>query len=204
MADEQAPGIYVLAGTNGAGKSSVLGAVLQTAKLEFYNPDSAARELLVRNPYLDQVRANGLAWQLMRQDLEGAIRDRAPYAFETTLGGHTITRLLRETLEGGMEVHVWYIGLDSPERHIARVKTRVARGGHAIPEQRIRDRFDSSRANLGRLLPKLTSMRLYDNSHEGDPPEPRLLLHAAAGRIVSIVGDADMPEWAKPIAGALS
>lgn len=139
----------------------------------------------------------------MRQDLEAAIREKQPYAFETTLGGRTITGLLREAAGSGLEVHIWYIGLDSPERCVSRVRRRVAAGGHDIPEERIRQRYDSSRANLARLATTLALLRVFDNSYEGDPPKPRLLLHTEGGQVVFIADDAEMPEWAKPIVGAL-
>ena len=53
--------------------------------------------------------------------------------------------------------------VDTPGLHIARVRARVARGGHDIPEARVRDRFDTSRLNLIRLLPRLTELVVYEN-----------------------------------------
>jgi predicted ABC-type ATPase len=94
--------------------------------------------------------------------------------------------------------------LSSPELHIARVRSRVARGGHDIPEAKIRERYDHSRLNLIRLLPNLTELRVYDNSEEADPqagvaPEPALILHLARAMIVSSCKLTDTPQWAKPI-----
>ena len=101
----------------------------------------------------------------------------------------TITGLLERAAARGIEVRVWYVGLSSPELHIARVRARVAKGGHDIPEPRIRERYDASRLNLIRLLPSLTELWVYDNSVEADPdagvaPEPRLVLHLRRGTIV--------------------
>src|SRR5437899_2385939 len=106
--------------------------------------------------------------------------------FETTLGGATITALLERALASGLDVRVWYVGLGSVELHLARVRARVAAGGHDIPEATVRRRFHDSRLNLIRLLPRLTELRVYDNSAEADPragvaPEPRLLLQLARG-----------------------
>jgi hypothetical protein len=139
--------------------------------------------------------------------LERAIRDGLDYAFETTLGGRTITRLLLEAAAGGHAVRIWYVGLESPELHIRRVKERVNRGGHDIPEERIRERWDASRKNLIRLLPAITELQVYDNSteaapEEGRPPEPLLLLHLRVGRILSAAPAGLIPEWAKPIIAA--
>jgi hypothetical protein len=94
--------------------------------------------------------------------------------------------------------------LSSPELHIARVRSRVARGGHDIPDAKIRERYDSSRLNLIQLLPNLTELRAYDNSREADPcegvaPEPELVLHWALGEILRSCDLAAILEWAKPI-----
>jgi predicted ABC-type ATPase len=201
------PAIYVLAGVNGSGKSSIGGAALESKDLVYYNPDTAARTLRVLHPNLTQAMANSHAWHLGREILEQAIAQQTTYAFETTLGGRTITDLLIQAAEAGLPVNVWYAGLESVEQNLSRVRARVARGGHDIPEADIRKRWDSSRRNLIRLLPHLHSLRLFDNSIEGDPeqgipPQPTLLLHIQNHTIVSPVPD-HVPEWAKPIlAGA--
>jgi len=203
----RAPRIYVLAGTNGAGKSSIAGAMLLRRRVEYFNPDEGARRIRVANPAASQTQANGAAWLEGRRLLERAIAERLDFAFETTLGGRTITGLLERAAAQGIEVRVWYVGLSSPELHIARVRARVAKGGHDIPEPRIRERYDASRLNLIRLLPSLSELWVYDNSKDADPdagvaPEPRLVLHVRHG---TVVGPRDLsltPEWAKAIVAA--
>lgn len=203
------PTIFVLAGVNGSGKSSIGGAAIRQRGVEYYNPDTAALRLLSLHPNMTQAIANGHAWTLGKEMLEKAIQQKQTFAFETTLGGNTITRLLIEAAEVGIKVKIWYAGLESVELNLARVKARVAQGGHDIPETDIRKRWDSSRRNLLKLLPHLDSLRLYDNSAEanprkGTPPQPELLLHIAGKKIVGIASK-EAPEWAKPIiAGALN
>lgn len=194
----------MLAGVNGAGKSSVLGTAVEAAGGRYFNPDDAARQLRAERPDLDPPTANAAAWEAGRRHLERAIRDGLFYAFETTLGGDTITRLLHEALRAGREVHLRYVGLDGAERHIARVQARVAAGGHPIPEAMIRHRYESSRANLLSLLPHLTLLELYDNTPEAPPeqgiaPEPRLLLRLERGKVTMLTPPATIPGWAKPI-----
>ena len=159
------------------------------------------------NPGRSQREANGAAWQQGKRLLEQAIAKRFDFAFETTLGANTIPRLLAEAASQGIEVRIWYAGLSSPELHIERVRARVARGGHDIPEADIRRRFEHSRLNLIHLLPDLTALRVYDNSMEADPtsgkaPRPKLVLHLEHG---IVAGPADLsrtPDWAKPIVAA--
>jgi predicted ABC-type ATPase len=201
------PCIYVLAGTNGAGKSSLAGASFLHAGVEYFNPDQAARLIRARNPRASQTDANGAAWAEGKRLLERAIAERLTFAFETTLGGQTMTALLERALSDGLEVRIWYVGLSSPELHLARVRARVARGGHDIPAAQVRARYDSSRLNLIRLLPKLTELRVFDNSTEADPkagvtPSPELILHMARGKVVESCPLPRAPGWAKPILAA--
>jgi predicted ABC-type ATPase len=199
--------IYVLAGTNGAGKSSIAGATFRASGAEYFNPDEAAAAMRAASPGMTQAEANSQAWFAGKRLLEKAIAERLDFAFETTLGGNTITDLLENALEAGIEVRVWYAGLSSPELHIARVRARVAKGGHGITEADIRRRYDRGLLNLIRLLPGLAGLRVYDNSDEADPssgiaPMPKLVLHLDGGRIMNPGDLASTPDWAKPIVAA--
>jgi predicted ABC-type ATPase len=201
------PRIYVLAGVNGAGKSSIAGAAFDAGGGEYFNPDTAARRIRKADPSLGQVEANSAAWHLGKRLLQRAIAERLDFAFETTLGGRTITALLGRAASDGFEVRIWYVGLSRPELHIARVRARVARGGHDIPEARIRERYDASRLNLIRLLPRLGELWVYDNSEDADPgagmaPEPRLVLHRRRGAILRPRDLRLTPGWAKAIVAA--
>lgn len=160
--------------------------------------------MLAANPGITLEDANGAAWMEGRRLLEEAIRKRLSLTFETTLGGKTITSLLEQAASSGIELRIWYVALSSPELHIQRVRTRVSRGGHDIPEEKIRERYHQSRLNLIRLLPHVTELLLYDNSEEADPgvgkrPCPKLLLRLLRGKVVSFCNLADVPDWAKPI-----
>jgi len=199
--------IYVLAGTNGAGKSSIAGATVRASGAEYFNPDEAAGTIRGSRPGMTQAEANSQAWFEGKRLLEKAIAERLDFAFETTLGGNSISRLLERALDARMEVRVWYAGLSSPELHVARVRARVAKGGHDIPDADIRRRYNLGRLNLIRLLPRLTELRVYDNSEEADPssgvaPTPRLVLHQDAGRIMNAGDLGSTPDWAKPIVAA--
>jgi predicted ABC-type ATPase len=203
---DSVPSITVLAGTNGAGKSSIGGARLEAARTPFYNPDVETQRLIAANPGMTLDEANAAAWRIGKERLEAAIAERHSFNFETTLGGTTIARLLAKAHADGLRVRVWYCGLSDPELHIARVRARVSHGGHDIPETKIRERFDASRNNLCSILPSLDELMLYDNSSEaslssGEPPQPVQLLHFRDGKILNRVPS--MPNWAKPIAAVV-
>ncbi len=199
--------ITVIAGTNGAGKSSILGEYLRQRGGEYFNPDEVARQLRERHTDLDQTEANALAWSAGRDLLAAAIERGHDHVFETTLGGNTIPRLLGDAAVRGHRVVIWYVGLDSPETHVQRVAERVQRGGHPIPEARIRERFTRSLENLISLLPVLNECRLFDNSDNvdmdnGEAPKPISLLHLLDGEILERIDLREVPEWAKPVFAA--
>ncbi|CAM5188533.1 hypothetical protein CDEF62S_04703 [Castellaniella defragrans] len=203
----QRPALYVLAGVNGAGKSSVGGSILTRAGLAWYNPDAFAREVAAAL-HCSPAQTNAIAWQEGVRRLDAAIMQGAPFAFETTLGGHTIAQRLHD-VASTHDVLLWYCGLESVELHLARIRARVKRGGHDIPEQKVRERWFSSRANLIGLMPALAHLRVYDNSAEAVDgrlgQEPALVLEMADARRLhprTLRQAAETPEWAKPIVEA--
>lgn len=198
------PRLLVLAGVNGAGKSSIGGGTLARAGGAWFNPDDFARALMAGQDYT-QAQANIEAWQEGMRRLDEALARGHDHAFETTLGGNTVPAKLVEAAKTH-DVMMWFCGLDSPEHHLARIRLRVRQGGHDIPEAKVRERYESSIRNLLRLLPHLSQLRVYDNSADapvGQPiPNPRLLLKLDAGQIAWPLDAATLrqtPDWAKPI-----
>lgn len=204
------PVLFVLAGVNGAGKSSLGGATLRSRQLDYFNPDEAASRIRATlGCSVDE--ANARAWNEGRLLLENAIRDGTSHAFETTLGGRTMARLIAGAALAGFDVRMWFVGVGTVEQHIARVRARVASGGHDIPEEKIRARWDSARLNLIALMGYLAELRVFDNSAERDPngtiPIPSLVLHWNRGSVIypspTAAGEIETtPEWAKPIVTA--
>jgi predicted ABC-type ATPase len=207
MSSFRPPRIYVLAGVNGAGKSSIGGAAFRQNGGDYYNPDEVARRLMATDPRLTEMDANSAAWQQGVSLLRRAIEERLDFAFETTLGANTIPRLLMQAASQGIEIYIWYVGLSGPELHVERVQARVRRGGHDITAEHIHRRYEHSRLNLIELLPHLTALRVFDNSEEADPaagktPKPKLVLHMESGKILNARDLKDAPDWAKPIVAA--
>lgn len=204
MASPRQSRIYVLAGVNGAGKSSIAGAAFRAFGADYYDPNEAAVALMAADPTLTQADANSAAWHEGVKLLKRAIAERKDFAFETTLGANTIPRLLAQAASQGIEIYIWYVGLSSPELHVERVQARVRRGGHDIAAEHIHRRFEHSRLNLIELMPHQTALRVYDNSAEADPsagktPKPQLVLHMVRGKIQNPRDLKHTPAWAKPI-----
>lgn len=199
--------ITVIAGVNGAGKSSVVGELLRKAGGEYFNPDEVTQKMMSK-ALLAANEANGRAWEEGRRRLEQAIERRTDYTFETTLGGTQITELLFRALDARIEVAMLYVGLQSVELHLDRVRSRVEAGGHDIPQSKIRQRYTSSMKNLVKLAPRLFELRVFDNSAEADPkagqePEPKELIYAKNGRLARICELELCPDWAKPVVAIL-
>lgn len=203
------PVIYVLAGVNGAGKSSIGGAVLRSVGIEWFNPDTFARE--VREQLgSDPATANAHAWAEGQRRLQRALTQGRSYAFETTLGGRTVAARLSDAA-ATHDVLMWFVGLDTVDRHLARVRLRVSQGGHDIPAATIRARFARSPLNLIALMPRLARLRMFDNSVDaatGDPiPDPLLVLDVRDGRVMYPKASDrpslhQVPRWSRPIVEA--
>jgi len=213
--DTTRPWLVVLAGVNGAGKSSALSQwvreqsapFIKTGQFDWFNPDDFAREL-AEGTGMELAQANGEAWNEGLRRLREAITGHQSYAFETTLGGNTIREeLIRAAATH--DIHMLYCGLDSVNAHLRRIAARVARGGHPIPEEKVRERFITSPRNLITLMPHLATLHVYDNSREagsdGIAPDSNLLLMLAGGHLVYPQTPkqlATTPDWAKPILAA--
>ena len=198
------PVLFVLAGVNGAGKSSIGGHLLKQAGLSWFNPDAFARELVAATG-CSQTDANAAAWQDGLRRLDTALAQGRNHAFETTLGGNTIPARIKAAAQTH-DVMVWYCSLSSPERHIARVQARVAAGGHDIPETKIRERYRTALQNLIALLPGLAHVQVYDNSVEALPgasiPDPVLVAEMHGGKLTwptALKSLKGTPQWAKPL-----
>lgn len=200
------PVLFVLAGVNGAGKSSVGGHLLARNGVTWFNPDDFARALVERTGCA-VTDANAAAWQEGMRRLDDALHAGDDHAFETTLGGTTVPARIAEASHTH-DVLMWFCGLSSAEQHIARVRARVAAGGHDIPETAIRARWTRARENLVALMPLLARLQVFDNSREAAPgkpvADPVLLLEMRDGRAHRPAPD-DIPalhatpDWARPL-----
>lgn len=199
--------IIVAAGTNGAGKSSIVGPLIRAQGGDYYNPDEQTQGLVGIGLSLEQ--ANARAWRLGYETLQRSIDQSLNFTFETTLGGASITMELLRALALGRRVLIFYVGVASVGLHIQRVAERVGRGGHDIPERKIRERYDNSRANLLKFIGTRAEIRVWDNSRQtadGSPAPSEVF--RVRNRKVLIPHDGDPSAtvaWAQPlVAKALS
>ena len=108
----------------------------------------------------DQMKAGKIA----AKQLHEYIKQGVSFNQETTLGGRSMKNTILKAKEQGYQIHMHYVGLDSADIAIERVKNRVQKGGHGIPEKDIRRRYEVSLKNLREMIPLLDKVRLYDNT----------------------------------------
>lgn len=196
--------IIVAAGTNGAGKSTIAGQYFAKAG-GYYNPDLRTRDLVAAG--LTPEEANAQSWNEGFDRLRHAIDSNQDFTFETTLGGDSIVAELHRAAKKGLTVCLWYVGLESPEMHIARVRARVTRGGHDIPESKIRERYTRSLTHLIGLIGVASEIHVFDNSQENEDglPQVKLVMRMKRARITEpglTALMASTPDWAKPVVAA--
>ena len=140
------PTIYLIAGCNGAGKTTFAKEFLpkEVKCLRFLNADEIASGLSPFNPGASAVKAA----RLLLQEVHENIRRKRTFAMETTLSGKSYIRLFRHARQLGYEIELHYLWLSSPTQAIARVRQRVRQGGHNVPAADIRRRFKRSLVHL--------------------------------------------------------
>lgn len=157
------PDFLVIGGPNGAGKSTAAPALLRDLLrvVEFVNTDTVAQGLSAFAPEAAAVQAGRLVLRRLA-DLGRQGRD---FAFESTLSGRSLAKLVGDLAGRGYRFHLFYLWLPSVETAVARVAERVRAGGHAVPEADVRRRHGRSLVNFYHLYrPLANTWECYENS----------------------------------------
>lgn len=138
--------VYIIAGPNGAGKTTFAREFLPNYAdcRNFVNADLIAKGMSPFSPESAAIRAG----RLMLAEIDFLAKRRADFGFETTLSGRSYLKLIRELKERGYEAHFFYLWIPSAELALSRIKERVLRGGHDVPEDVVRRRFERSIKNF--------------------------------------------------------
>jgi predicted ABC-type ATPase len=156
------PTIFLIAGCNGAGKTTFATEFLpkEVRCLRFLNADEIARGLSPLKPSAGAFQAG----RLLLEQVDECLRRRETFALESTLSGKTYIRLFQRALKGGYEIELHYLWLSSPAQAVARVRQRVKLGGHHVPAADIRRRFKCSLVHLpDDYLPLATRRAIWDS-----------------------------------------
>ncbi len=162
------PEVTIIAGPNGAGKTTFASEYLPTTtrtRLNFVNADEIARELAPRKLPWQQLDMR--AARIMLERIDALVRSGADFAFETTLATRIYTQKIPLWRRSGYAVSLIYLRLSSVEASIERVRRRVEAGGHGIPEEIIRRRFDKSAVYLETIYKSIVDKWYIWDSLEG-------------------------------------
>lgn len=136
--------MFVLAGANGSGKSTIAKTLLPAVGIVYVNPDDIAREL---NPS-DFASVRIVAGREALRRIDELMANGTSFAIETTLSGLSHVKTLERARKLGYETILTYVYVDSADVCIARIAARVKNGGHSIPDDDVRRRYVRSKRNF--------------------------------------------------------
>lgn len=170
------PHVVVVAGPNGAGKTTSAAGILPALGVQhFVNADTIARGLSEFRPEAVALQAGRIMLDRIRQLADA----RETFAFETTLAARSFAGWISELRRTGYAFDLLYFWLPDSGTAIARVAKRVRSGGHYVPDETVRRRYERGLVNFFHLYrPLTTHWRLFDNSSQSGP---RLVAFGDAG-----------------------
>jgi predicted ABC-type ATPase len=159
------PNLYIIAGCNGAGKTTASFNILPEILLckEYVNANEIARGISPFQPEKVAIEAG----RIMLKRIDELLGNKESFAFETTLATKSFEILIYKAQEKGYFVNLIYYWLESVELAEMRVKTRVAEGGHNIPKDVIHRRYFRGIDNLFKIYHDICDVLvIYDNSRD--------------------------------------
>lgn len=192
------PRLYIISGCNGAGKTTASYALLPEMLEcnQFVNSDEFAKGLAPFSPETASIQAS----RYMLIKTRYLFKKRKDFAIETTLATRALLKMTKEAQEEGYTVTILYFWLNSPDLAVERVKARVAAGGHNIPEETIRRRYQVGIKYFFRdYAPLCDRWILADNSKvpfrviaEGSKNGPTSIKDEQTYDLIRKIADSDM------------
>jgi len=158
-----APNLYIVAGPNGAGKTTFATKFLPyyAECMEFVNADLIAGALSPFSPD----RAAFRAGRLMLEQIHLLADRHVDFAFETTLSGRGYVRLVRSLKDRGYSIYLFYLWVHTIDIALERIAGRVKMGGHNVPKDVVRGRYQKGLSNFSKLYQPLADFwAIYNNS----------------------------------------
>jgi len=160
------PTFWIVAGPNGSGKSSLYGNTDIEAfdqSVWIINPDLLTQRIMDVEK-LPSGEANVQAVVRIEAWLEASIRAHQTVGVETVLSTDKYRRLVLDAKQRQFEVRLIFVMLSSPDLNVERVRVRVSKGGHDVPEVKIRQRWTKSLGQLPWFWDQADQAAIYDNS----------------------------------------
>lgn len=187
------PSLFILAGPNGAGKSTLYAdRIKPVTRAPFVNADAIARLWQSRGAK-DNAYAASREAAAQRVKLLAA---RRTFVTETVFSHPSKLALVEDALSAGYRVVLYHVNVRTPQMSVARVNARALLDGHAVPEQKIIERYERNQPLIRQAAARASVAMVFDNSKRGRPP--RWLLTLRKGQCVGKTQD-EMPCWAKKL-----
>lgn len=183
--------LWLLAGGNGAGKSTFYRCALQSRGIALVNADNIARDISPDSTEQASYAAAQLA-QHLRYDL---LAQGVSFCFETVFSHPSKIDFMAQAKAAGYEVILVFIHLDNTELNKARVAQRVSEGGHNVPEEKIATRIPRTLIHIKAALPLADEVHLLDNSRSDQPL--RRIAFLGTGKVTAYEGS--LPAWASEL-----
>ncbi|MDJ0920400.1 MAG: zeta toxin family protein [Henriciella sp.] len=192
---EPSPLLFVIAGPNGAGKTTFYETVLKPRiQAPFINADLIQRDELAEPSMKASYEAARLA-ETRRQDLIAAQKS---FVTETVFSHPSKLDLLTTARASGYRLVVFHLNVRHPDLSVARVEERVKEGGHPVPEDKIRGRYERNQSLIRTAIMMADRGGVYDSSALNAPPVE--LLRFTAGVIMR--AEPDLPDWCEALYAA--
>ena len=165
MGDKRKPQLIIIAGGNGAGKSTFFRNYLKPSGIPFVNADEIAREI-----WPEDAEGNSYAaMQLAESTREDALQLGRSFCFETVFSHESKLEFIERAKQRGYDITIYVIHVCHSAINIGRVEQRVAEGGHAVPTDKIISRIPRTLMHLKAAVQCADQMVLLDNSRYDDP-----------------------------------
>ncbi len=190
------PVLHLIAGPNGAGKSTLYQVLIEPRypTLEFVNADVHERTQLqhIANPVQRSLAAR--SWADTRR--AALLEKGASFASETVFSHPSKVALLQHAQSLGYRVILYALCLDDPQQLLKRVRQRVKEGGHAVPNNKILERYPRTVANLT-LAVRVADMSMLFDAADVATGGPRLLAICTGGQ--TEYHTPVLPQWAQKV-----
>jgi predicted ABC-type ATPase len=159
--------VYIIAGPNGSGKTTFASTFLpEYAKCDrFINADLIASGLSPFSPQQAALKSGKLVLEQIKAYAENGV----DFGFETTMSGVTYLKYFKMLKEKGYKIHLFFLWIPSSQLAIARVKDRVAQGGHNVPVADIKRRFERSTEKFLKQYRLLADQWMLFNNEQSKP-----------------------------------
>lgn len=198
MKNERRPVLAVVAGPNGSGKTTITEALLRHKWLDectYINPDNIAQNLGDWNNPANSLKAAQQA-SVLREQL---LNEKKSIAFETVFSAPDKLDFVKRASHSGYFIRLFFVSTGCPSINAARITKRYLQGGHAVPIDKIVDRYYKSIQQCVEAISWVDRLDVFDNSAEGNQAWIRLFKYGINSQLELLIDPKKTPTWAEVI-----